>query len=452
MNTISPNMQLPIPTVGQEPGPTYATDVNSALTLIDQHNHTPGNGVQIPPAGLNINSSLTFQNNFATNLAGLTLTAQTSTPADFTVYANGSDLYFVDGVGNVVRITQSGAVAGTPGSIANLTSPASASYVSASSTFVWESNTGIAANMDAGAYLFRNLSPNSTNAVTLMAPAALSSSYTITLPAVPSVTNIMTMDSSGNMATVLNVDAVTLIISSNQIKIANGGVGPTQLAPGAALSNIGANGITIGYLATTIPGISLNAAVYSQTTAGTYTYTVPTNVTRVIVEAVGGGGGGGGGGNGGDGTDTKFNGIIVGPGAQGCRTTSGGNATTTYGSTSSVYPGGASTNQAGQGALYAGGAGGSPANHGGGGGASDYGPGGAAATGGPVTGSPPPSGSYGAGGGGGTSGGGGAGCKKFFTVFEGLTPGASITVIVGAAGAGNVGNGAGLDGAIFIHS
>ena len=33
--TNSPNMNLPIPTVGGEPGPNYATDVNSSLTLVD---------------------------------------------------------------------------------------------------------------------------------------------------------------------------------------------------------------------------------------------------------------------------------------------------------------------------------------------------------------------------------------------------------------------------------
>jgi len=51
---ISPNMNLPIPGVGQTLGPTWATDLNNSLTLVDQHNHTAGYGVPIPPAGLKV--------------------------------------------------------------------------------------------------------------------------------------------------------------------------------------------------------------------------------------------------------------------------------------------------------------------------------------------------------------------------------------------------------------
>lgn len=199
--TITPNMNLIVPTVGNEPGPDYGTDINSSLGIIDQHTHAAGSGVQITPAGININSALPFGGNFATGIAGLTLTAQSGTPAINTIYESGVDLYFVDGNGNNVRMTQSGAVAGTPGSISNLVAPASASYVAVSSTFVWQSGANIAANMDAGSLLLRNLSPNSTFAVTIDPPAALSSNYSITLPTLPAATSIMTMSAAGVVST-----------------------------------------------------------------------------------------------------------------------------------------------------------------------------------------------------------------------------------------------------------
>ena len=198
--TNTPNMNLPMPVVGSEDGPQYAVDVNSCFTLLDQHDHTPGKGVAITPSGININSALTFNNNFLTSVAGVTFTAQSSTPAVGTIYENGVDLYYVDGNGNNVRMTQGGNVAGSSGSISGLNSPASASYNSGTSTFIWQSNTGIAANMDAGALLMRNLSPNSTFALTLQPPAGLSSNYAITLPTLPLANAFLTIDTSGNVS------------------------------------------------------------------------------------------------------------------------------------------------------------------------------------------------------------------------------------------------------------
>lgn len=223
--TISPNMNLPIPIVGVDPGPQYASDVDSCLTILDQHNHSPGSGVQITPDGLNINSTLSFGSNFASNLAGLTLVPQTSTPAINTIYESGVDLYYVDGLGNNVRITQSGAVAGTPGSIANLVPPASASYVAGSSTFVWQSNTSIAANMDFGAAILRNLTPNSTFGVTVQPPAALGSNYTLTVPTIPAVLSFMSLDTSGNMAATVPVSQ-----GLTAANIANQAITATQIA------------------------------------------------------------------------------------------------------------------------------------------------------------------------------------------------------------------------------
>lgn len=105
-------MQLTVPIVGQEPGPNYAVDINNCFTLIDTHNHTPGKGVQVPTAGISIDANLSLNGFFIVSSSGIGLAALGSTPGNNTLYESGVDLYFVDGSGNNVRLTQGGAVLG----------------------------------------------------------------------------------------------------------------------------------------------------------------------------------------------------------------------------------------------------------------------------------------------------------------------------------------------------
>jgi len=213
----SPNMNLTIPTAGSESGPQYALDINNSLTFVDQHDHSTGKGVQIQPSGINITSALSMNNNQLVQIAGLNLYAQTVTPSVNTIYQSGVDLYFVDGIGNNIRLTQTGGVAGTPGSITNLVYPASVNYVAANSTYVFQSNLGVAGNIDAGSVLFRDVTPNSTYAVTLQPVVGLSSNYSLTLPQLPSVQSIMTLDNAGNITAPWTVDNSTIKIVSNQL-------------------------------------------------------------------------------------------------------------------------------------------------------------------------------------------------------------------------------------------
>lgn len=280
-NINSPNMGLIIPTVGLESGPEYATDVNTSLLTIDQHDHSQGLGVQITPAGLNINTSLPFNNNFATAVAGITFQTQGSVPAAGTVYLSGRDMYFVDGLGNNIPITANGAVAGTPGSIANLVVPASASYVSATGTFVFQQNTNIAANLDVASLLFRNVSPNSTYAVTLSAPDALTSNYNIKLPVLPASSKIMTIDNTGQIYSLTDVDTTTMQISSNLIGVKPSGIDTNQIKDGAVTQ------LKLD------PSIVVKQEKYTSNSS----FAIPSTCTYVTFTIVGGGGGGGGGGN-----------------------------------------------------------------------------------------------------------------------------------------------------------
>lgn len=255
-NTTSPNMGLTIPTVGLEAGPTYATDINNSLTRIDGHDHTPGNGVQLTQTSVNITGNYDFNGFFATSVGALTLSPQASAPGANTVYeSSAGDLWYDNAVGVSVQITSGNSIAGAAGSIAGLTSPASASYSSVTGTFYWRANssTPIAANMDIGALLLRNTTPNSTYAVTLRPPAALTTNYPLILPTQPGIPSFLTMTSDGTMTA--NIPIAGGLTAGNISPTA--GILGTQLASATITgSNIASNTIP----ATSIVSNSITAA------------------------------------------------------------------------------------------------------------------------------------------------------------------------------------------------
>lgn len=278
MSTTTANMDLILPDVGSTAGPDYASEINSSLTLVDQHDHSLGKGVPITPAGININDSLDFGGNFATNLAGLTLSAQGTTPSIGTIYESGVDLYYVDGLGNNVRITQSGAVAGTPGSIANLLSPASASYVAASSSFVWESNTNTAADMDGGAVIIREKVANAKG-ITLQSPSGLASDYALTLMAtLPASNKFLSIDSAGNLGASWAVDNSTLEVNTNVLQIKDNGVTTNKINNSAVTTGKIADGAV-----TPVKKAALGQQISSSSGSFSSTGVTPTDVTNLTV-------------------------------------------------------------------------------------------------------------------------------------------------------------------------
>lgn len=246
--TASTNMSMPIPTVSVDPGPQWGLDLNSCLNILDAHDHTTGYGAQITPGGINISSDLTFLSNnaislrsarFSSNAAVLVLAADLNC-----LYTVTNDLYYNDGLGNNVRITQSGGVAGSPGSISNLTSPASAAYVAVGTTFVWQSAANTAAYMDCSSLLIRNITANSY-ACTLNAPAAMGANLALTLPSLPASQKFMTLDNTGLMSAPYVVDNSTIQIIANTIQVPTSGITEGNIANGAVTTaKIGANAVT----------------------------------------------------------------------------------------------------------------------------------------------------------------------------------------------------------------
>lgn len=229
MSTSTPLMGLTLPTIGVDTGLTWEQGVNANTNILDSHNHSSGSGSQISPSGININADFPFNSFSATGVASLVLSPVASLSTVNAVYSIGADLYYNDGNGNVVRITSGGTVNATSSGIASGT--ATASFVS--SVLVVNSAANTPANIQAGSLLIGN-NVASSKFVTLSAPSALASNYSLVLPALPAVSgNIMTMDTSGNISAVTNVDNSTLQISSNVISVKASGITASQIASGA---------------------------------------------------------------------------------------------------------------------------------------------------------------------------------------------------------------------------
>lgn len=201
--TISPNMNLPVPTVSTDPGPDWANNVVACLSIIDGHNHSLGEGVQIGTNGINITADFPQNNNNLTLVRSLRFNPQSapiSNPTDLgCLFESGVDLYYIDGSGNLVRITQSGTVTGSTGTITGLPSgTASASF--AGSTFTFDSATNTPAQMAVGPLIIGQNILNSKT-VTISPSSSQASNYALVFPiALPSVQSTIVSDNAGNLS------------------------------------------------------------------------------------------------------------------------------------------------------------------------------------------------------------------------------------------------------------
>ena len=238
---ISPNMNLPVPIVGVEPGPDWAQDINSCMSAIDSHDHTSGQGVAITPAALNINADLPFTSGGsyynATSLRSVRFNnnaANLSTASDLgCLYETNNDLYYNDGLGNQIRLTQNGTIAGTAGSITGLPSgTAGVAYTSLNGTYTFSQATSTAANLDAATLIIRypgSYPTPSGNYIALRAPSTLATGYAFTLP-----TN--TPASNNNYLTSSTSGAITYSTSNDVAQLVTRSTGTTVGVLGVALS------------------------------------------------------------------------------------------------------------------------------------------------------------------------------------------------------------------------
>lgn len=135
MNTTYMNLDLPV--VLSTLGPAWATQINTALTTVDSHDHSTNHGVKITPSGLNINATLSFGNNVASNVQALAFYSQ---PAALTSYKEsvqsvGGSLYYINAAGVAVQITSGNAVNASVSSSWGVKVPTSYPYTVVSGDF-----------------------------------------------------------------------------------------------------------------------------------------------------------------------------------------------------------------------------------------------------------------------------------------------------------------------------
>lgn len=112
--SITPLMSLNKPIVQQTIGPLWASQLNVMFDVLDEHNHSPGRGAPITPAGMNINIALDINFQNLVNINSSRFTNLAAVLADATdknsVYVQGGNLFFNNDSGTPVQITTGGSV------------------------------------------------------------------------------------------------------------------------------------------------------------------------------------------------------------------------------------------------------------------------------------------------------------------------------------------------------
>jgi hypothetical protein len=237
-------MALVIPVPTQELGPNWAYDWNASLTILDGHSHVAGSGVFITPAAININANLAMNDFFLAMTGAVVFLPQNSTPPNDSLYVLGVDLHFIDGNGNDIPLTAGGVVNATSSGISSGT--ATAQFIGG--MLVVDSAPLTPANIQAGSYLMGN-NVASSNFVTLQPQNPIASSYSLTLPIIPAVFSVMTLDIAGNIGTETSDQVVSSITSAGADGIAE------------LMTSTGANAIASNI--TAIPAANANGIVNS---------------------------------------------------------------------------------------------------------------------------------------------------------------------------------------------
>lgn len=253
----TPNMGLTLPAVGVTIGPTWATQLNVALEDIDAHDHTPGKGLPITQAAIDIADALTFNGYPAEAVGRVELVSQAATSAlAATVYVVGGDLYYNNAAGTPVQITTGSSIAGASGSISGLVAPASASFDSGSASFRWNATATTRATLDAAALQLRAGGLTTANSITIAAPTAGVTSYSLTLPnAAPALVSRFLYTGTTGTSVWVQPDASTVEVSGQTLQIKDLGVVTAKIANGAVTtSKIAVGNVTGGVIGAAATG------------------------------------------------------------------------------------------------------------------------------------------------------------------------------------------------------
>lgn len=246
MSSTTPNMTLVIPDVGTTVGPTWASELNTALELVDTHDHTDGHGVLIPTAGLNINGDLSFASHDIIDLNALVMDNLSADVATGTsLYVKNGELYYLDASANSVQITSIGSVAGATGTIGGMGgTDATVTYSNVNEDFTFNFDSSSPARLNIGDIRLYPYDGSTvfSDFVTIASPDALGAQYTWTMPlAVPSKTSPLIWTGAG-VVDDIELDNGQFLIGSTAGAVAAGAI--TGTADQVVVTN-GANSITL---------------------------------------------------------------------------------------------------------------------------------------------------------------------------------------------------------------
>ena len=288
----TPFMNLTLPTVSITIGPTWATQLNTALTSIDSHQHTPGTGQLIPSAGLNINADLGFSNFNATTLRTTRFFNQSTPlalPTDINcLFVSGGELWFNNQAGVPLQLTSNGSLSvGSIGGITGLGGTSAAlTYNSGIGTFIFTQNPNQAANIDVGNVIIRNPIGTGNPGVTLSV-GALSGNYTLTLAnALPASTSFLTSATSGQLGYIATLGALTTAnlsasagILGSQLSASAGIVGTQLTNLTITAAQIANSTITRAKEAAVGQQISSSSGTFTTTSGGGFQSAISTTIT-----------------------------------------------------------------------------------------------------------------------------------------------------------------------------
>lgn len=209
-------MSLDLPVVSVTLGPTWASELNTALSLVDEHDHTSGKGKTVPSAGININANLNFNQFSPTSVKTVAFYDQGAPLAPTfvgSIYVVSGDLYYNNGTGQSVKITDgttinAASIGGIGGDYGGVGVTALESYELGSDTyhFYEDPSLGTPTYSDvkvSGVRIVNDSFVGSQYQAKIINPTNQTENYTIKLPTAISsaVGNApMAIDSSGNMS------------------------------------------------------------------------------------------------------------------------------------------------------------------------------------------------------------------------------------------------------------
>lgn len=111
---ITPNMNLNIPDVSVTPGPEWAQKINDAITAIDSHTHTTGQGAEVPVSAIDVNQNFSLSNNELVDAAAVqfqNLLSTISGPSNINKFhvVNGN-VWFTNAGGVPVQLTDGNSI------------------------------------------------------------------------------------------------------------------------------------------------------------------------------------------------------------------------------------------------------------------------------------------------------------------------------------------------------